>query len=270
MNFNYLFFPTLLLGFLLFRVSVLLCKQKMPSSLSRMLLAFELLAAIPAVLYVLFYLHFFDGALWFYKMRTYPGSELAAAGAGLLTGRIHRQFAGSDWVGKISIPVIFIVLLLIPYIKPLIAPLDYSRLQDHWIDGVCMQSAPSTCGPSSAATLLKQYSYPASESELARECFTYQGGTEIWFLARALIHRGFSINYQITAAGSPSALPCPAIAGVALKGGAGHFIAVVSETSTNFILADPLIGKRTIPKNRLGDYYRFTGFFLHIKPETHQ
>lgn len=264
MNINYCIFPTLLMGFLLFGAEVFLGTRKISRSLSRTLLAFELLAAIPAVLYVLFYLHFFDDALWFYKLRTYPGSELAASGLGLFAGRICRQLAGETWVGKMAIPAIFILLLLIPHSKPLIAPLDYSRLQDRWIDGVCMQSTYSTCGPSSAATLLKQQTYPVSESELARECFTYQGGTEAWYLARAFIRRGFSADYQmIMDRGTP--LPYPAIAGVKLMGGAGHFIAVLGETPTHLILADPLKGKRILPKNDIARYYRFTGFFLHIQ-----
>jgi hypothetical protein len=255
MNLNYVIFPTLLLGFLLFRARVFLGTKKISRSLSLALLAFEILAAIPAVLFVLFYLHFFDGALWFYKLRTFTGSELLASGAGLLAGRFHR---------KIALRAIFIPLLLIPYCKPLIAPLNFSQLQDRWVDGVCLQSTFSTCGPASAATLLKQLGFPASEKQLAKECFTYQGGTEVWYLARAFIRRGLRIDYQIRPVTTPS-LPSPAIAGVTLAGGAGHFIAILGETDTHFILADPLKGKWHIPKKHIGSYYRFTGFFLHIK-----
>jgi hypothetical protein len=86
---------------------------------------------------------------------TFPCSELAVSGMGLLAGRIHQHLVLSARVKRIANKVIFILLLLIPFIKPIVAPFDYNRLQDRWVDGVCMQSTFSTCGPASTATLLK-------------------------------------------------------------------------------------------------------------------
>jgi hypothetical protein len=90
----------------------------------------------------------------------------------------------------------------------------------------------------------------------------------VWYLARAFINRGIKVEYQLLH-DCPSMLPYPAIAGVKLDGGAGHFIAVLGETSTQVILADPLIGKRTLPKNQVASFYHFTGFFLVVKTEHH-
>jgi hypothetical protein len=267
MNLNLLLFPTLLLGFFLFAVEPYFGKKKRSRFAWRMLITFELLAGIPAVLYIIFYLHFFDGALWFYKLRTFTGSELAAAGLGLLAGRIHRRMADSTMVRRLLIPAMLVFLLLIPHIKPLIAPLDYKQLRNNRVDGVCLQITSSTCGPACAATLLEQSGTFVSEKELAKECFTYQGGTEVWYLARALVRRGFVVDYQMKRS-EQTTLPCPAIAGVTLEGGFGHFIAILEETPDFYIIADPMKGKLALPKNNIANHYRFTGFFLHIKPPS--
>lgn len=79
---------------------------------------------------------------------------------------------------------------------------------------------------------MKEFGVAANEKQLAGECLTSRGGTEIWYIARAFERRGFSANVRIQ---SPNDLspPIPAIAGVVLPGGAGHFIAILNEAATN-------------------------------------
>ena len=127
-----------------------------------------------------------------------------------------------------------------------------------------MQSTFSTCGPSSAATLLKAFGQAASEKQLASECLTSRGGTEIWYIARAFERRGFHTQVLIQPWDSLSP-PSPAIAGVVLPGGAGHFIAIMSETSEDVTIGDPMKGKLVVRRADLKSYYRFTGFFLVIQ-----
>jgi len=128
-----------------------------------------------------------------------------------------------------------------------------------------MQSTFSTCGPSSAATILKAFGQTASEKELASECLTSRGGTEIWYIARAFRRRGFRTQVQVQTAASMSPVS-PAIAGVVLPGGAGHFIAILSQTPTEITIADPMKGKLIVKRAELNNYYHFTGFFLIIYP----
>jgi hypothetical protein len=227
------------------------------------LLAF--VAAVPAFLFALYYTHLFDNAAWFYRFRAVPYTELLVGGSGLLAGILHYRFAPETLGEKLVIPAALAALLAVPFVKPLLDPIDLNRLRDRCEGEVCMQSTFSTCGPSSAATLLKAFGQTASEKQLARECFTSRGGTEIWYVARAFERRGFhtSVVIQPLERLSP---PSPAIAGVVLRGGAGHFIAIMSQTADEVTIGDPMKGKLVVKKSDLKSYYDFTGFFLVIQP----
>ena len=100
-----------------------------------------------------------------------------------------------------------------------------------------------------------------SERTLAQEAFTTSGGTENWYLARALRRRGFPVEYVIMDR-PVTRLPYPSVAGVRLPGGAGHFIAVLEETGDAYVIGEPMRGKLTVPKSRLAGAYDFTGFFM--------
>jgi hypothetical protein len=90
------------------------------------------------------------------------------------------------------------------------------------------------------------------------------GGTEIWYLARALNLKGYTTEVVIQRA--VDRLPAlPAIAGVVLHGGAGHFIAVLSENRGQVTLADPLGGESVVGLRNLAREYHFTGFSLTIR-----
>lgn len=136
---------------------------------------------------------------------------------------------------------------------------EYSAL---WRDNVCMQSTMSSCGPASAATLLKAMGYAITERELARDSFTTRTGTEVWYLARALQRRGFTVRYRMTT-GAPTPLPHPAIAGTWFAGskGAGHFIAILDKTRDHYLIGDPLVGPTQIKLVDLHPY-TFSGFFM--------
>ena len=48
-------------------------------------------------------------------------------------------------------------------------------------------------------------------------------------------------------------------------GGAGHFIAIVRETSDEVTIGDPMKGMLLVKRVDLSSYYHFTGFFLLIQ-----
>ncbi|RBP47429.1 peptidase C39-like protein [Roseimicrobium gellanilyticum] len=221
--------------------------------------------AIPCAVYGLYYARLWDEPIWLYQLRAVPGAELLAALGGLLVGWFHwhlpRRFAGS--LGFVS--CFFLLWLSVPYLKQLISPLRKDQLHEKWKDGVCMQSTTSTCGPASAATLLKSMGIEVTEKELATEAFTTSSGTENWYLNHALQRRGIDCSYVLRAPGS-SDLLYPAIAGVRLGARAGHFIAIIGETPEHYIVGEPLSGRRLLRKDRLDrSGYEFTGFFMLLK-----
>jgi hypothetical protein len=224
--------------------------------------------AVPGVLFALYYLHWFDDAIWFYEFRSWPLTEFAAAGAGLLAGLIHAWIVRKKLPLRPLAPLLLLAGLFIPYMKPVVAPLVHAGLAGECRDGVCLQSTASTCGPASVASLLKLFGIDENEKTLAREAYTASGGTENWYLARALRQRGFTVRYVI--ADRPvSRLPYPSVAGVLLPGGGGHYISILGETDTAYVTGDPMQGKVSVPKARLGAVYNFTGFFMVIdRPRT--
>jgi peptidase C39-like protein len=232
---------------------------------SWLFLAGTVLAA-PGFLFVLYYTHLLDNAAWFYSFRVLPVTEFLPGAIGLLAGVLHSRLEPETLGQRLLIPGALLVLIIIPFVKPLLDPIDFTRLRDHFEGEVCMQSTFSTCGPSSTATLLKAFGQTASEKQLAAECLTSQGGTEIWYIARAFKRRGFHEHVLIQQPES-AFLPSPAIAGVVLRGGAGHFIAILSESPDEVTIGDPMKGKLVVKKADLKNYYHFTGFFLVVQPQ---
>ena len=131
------------------------------------------------------------------------------------------------------------------------------------MDGVCLQSSESSCGPASAATLLRLAGVMASEQDIARESFTTRRGTENWYLIRTMRRLGLQVDYRIQTA-DVNALPYPAIVGVRMNGviGPGHFIVVLGKSGDKYIMGDPMRGREEVePKELLHRYY-FTGFSM--------
>jgi hypothetical protein len=219
---------------------------------------------VPAALYAAYYGHWFDRAAWFYQLRSLRGSELLAGGVGFLAGY------GQAWIGKTralkvigasGLPMIAVVLVAIPYLKPMLLPLDTSQMQDRWQDKVCRQSTPSTCGPSCVATILKVYGIAGTEREIARECFTCATGTENWYMARALRRRGLKARFVVT---DPQAEPpgYPAIAGWdQATMGVGHFVTLLAPAEEGHVIGDPVRGRIVVTEAEIKRGY-FSGFYL--------
>lgn len=264
MQVNPLFLPTLVGTALLFRLGWIL-QRKLETRKGRIVLwTVGGLLACPGLLYVLYYSHVLDDAAWLYNLRTVRYTELLACGVGLLAGAFDAWWEPESFGEKAVVPAALLVLVAVPYIKPVLDPLDLTKLKDQCEGEVCLQSTFSTCGPASAATVLKSFGKTASEKELARESLTSRGGTEIWYLARALQRRGVATSVVIRPRGETET-PSPAIAGVVLPGNAGHFIAILSNDEERVTIADPLKGKFVVAKADLVNRYQFTGFFLVLR-----
>lgn len=102
---------------------------------------------------------------------------------------------------------------------------------------------------------------------MARESLTSRGGTEIWYLARALRRRG--LETMVVIRPTPvTDIPSRSIAGVVLPGNAGHFIAILENDGERIKIADPLFGEFTGSKQEMLNQYHFTGFFLVLRGHT--
>lgn len=266
---NFLFIPTLLgaafFGVLGFKAS----SAPRPILHTAVCSLIAALLALPALLFAAYYGHIFDQTAWFYTFRAAPDTELTAAGLGFGAGFIsqlkRRPFLQRSAEGRLAVPTLVLLcagILMVPYVKPIAAPLE-ELPPGQWKQGVAIQTTLATCGPASAATLLRQFNIAASERDLARECFSYRGGTENWYVARALQRHGLRTQYRLTAA-QPATLPVPSLAGVQFggPGTGGHFITLLGRRGDSYIVGDPLVGKLVLTPARLRSRYYFTGFFL--------
>jgi hypothetical protein len=84
---NLLFIPTLLLTALFFIAALKACRL----GKSRELGLVGLMAGIPAILFAAHYSKILGEAKWFYSFRSWPFTELSAAGVGLSFGWLEHQ-----------------------------------------------------------------------------------------------------------------------------------------------------------------------------------
>jgi hypothetical protein len=222
-----------------------------------------LLLALPWLVACIFYLRFLGDPVWFYELRSHAWSELTFAGVGWLGGVLHARFHPENWQQRLLVPAATFVVLLAPLAKQLLNPIRLARLSDHCEGVVCLQTSPSTCGPASAAAILRGYGEQVTERDMAGAAYTSNSGTEAWYLARALRQRGFRAHFVST----QTELPHPAVAGVRMGG--GHFIAVLSADDCQVTIMDPLSGTLTLAPDAMRQRYHFTGFFLVVEPAKH-
>lgn len=117
MNINPLLWPTLALALLAFLAGNRLMRRVSAAKARVGYLLCALLLAAPAALLAVYYLHWFDDALWYYQFRTAPGTELTAACAGLLLGMLPALIprkGGFFGVSSGGALALLLVLLLIP------------------------------------------------------------------------------------------------------------------------------------------------------------
>ena len=260
---NPLFFPTLLLAVIFFMAGWALCRRGQPRTVAWV----GLFAGIPAFLFAVHYAKVLGETRWFYTFRSWPLTELSAAGVGLFFGWLEYRRQQTPRlkkaVGRFLVPFLMSLCVAVPYLKQMFLRPDWNAFQDRWSEGVCLQSSEASCGPAAAATLLRHFGREATERELAVESFSTRRGTENWYLVRALRKRGLDLQYAVVAPGVENTL-FPSIAGVRLNeaGGAGHFITVLARHAEKFVIGDPLVGREELSPAELNERYAFTGFYL--------
>jgi hypothetical protein len=256
---NYIGVAAVVLSIICFAATNKLLGHRSISTRVYFLCCFALLA-VPAVWYTIYYLHVLPEYEWFYTLRSWPGSEflvvfLGCAG-GVAASLIPRRLLG--------LPLFAVLVLAVPpYIKPLVASLPDDWFHERWEGEVCLQSTASTCGPASLTTILRHLGVSTTERQAARAAFSYEGGTEAWYLARYARSCGLSPRFVFHHSFSLEAGQ-PAVVGVRL-GGAGHFIAVLDVHDGRITYADPCSGERCLSLAEFQRRYDFTGFHMVIK-----
>lgn len=258
--------PTIALTALLAGALFLLGRQlarRFAAARGRFVLIFvAAILGIPALLFASYYLHFFDNAAWFINFRAMNYSELVVSGIGFTAGVLYGLLKTDRMYGLVVVGC-SALLFIIPFLKQVLDPLDYATLRTMCPAGVCLQSTASTCGPSSAAAILNRLGVTSSERGLAERARTLHGGTELWYLARAIREKGAKAELVIQRANEIHP-PVPSVAGVVLPGGTGHFIAVLDHTEGQWELMDPLTRNLVVNDAKLAGRYHFTGTFLKI------
>ena len=270
MNLNFLAIPTSFLAALVFWAG-LRYARKFPSKTAAWggVLAGGVLA-IPWATFAAYYLCDLSGAQWFYWFRALRFTELSAAFGGFLFGMLYERIKPRRAVlrhfTERFFAYLFAVLLWLPYLLPMSRPLDWTHFEDNWVNGVCLQSSPSTCGPACAATLLRAAGIDATERELAEEALTHAAGTETWYLARTMRRRGLAVKVCVNR-GKPYLMPMPSIAAVRLRRmkGSKHFIVLFGKGPDGWIVGDPNEGRLVLAGEDLRENYDFSGCYIVVE-----
>lgn len=231
-------------------------KQFEPEKLKKLTGLFAVLS-IPGLLIPMYYLHLFDDRVWYYEFRSIRFIEVLAV--------LTVPFFYTIWsvLPKLKkwICLILFSLLTLPFLKHIVTPLDFRGLENRVVEGITLQSAASTCGPSSMATLLRARGIEMSEQEAARQCRTTLTGTEVWHIKRYLDRLGIGSKFIIDRESAPL---YPAMAGVVTEKGFGHFISILDRTGEKYITGDPLVGREEIDASEIQKRFKFTGFYLKL------
>lgn len=221
----------------------------------------SLTLCLPGAWFAFYYLHLLPEPPLLYQLRALPGSEGFLAIFGIAAG-IWRSLLPRILKPLPTAATIFV--LTIPFLKPVLRPLDPAVLTEHWEGDACIQSSMVTCGPASAASIMRFLGDKETrESHLARDAWTSQSGTEAWHLARAVEKRGFKVRFSAPE-GLPEAKELPGIIGTGGQG-AGHFIAVLEITGEEIVFIDPLRGKDRMSLTKFLKWHQLEPFFMSIQ-----
>ncbi|MHB9023592.1 MAG: cysteine peptidase family C39 domain-containing protein [Armatimonadota bacterium] len=209
-----------------------------------------LLLCLPGLTYILYYAHIVEPRWWYIQFRSITGIETLSAFWGLFVGLLAGwSVAGYRSIvrryGEVLAFLLPIALSAVPFIKPILVPLEpFQKFTDTWDGPACIQSTASTCGPASLAAILNYYGIRKTEREIARACYSCGTGTELWYLIRYARRHG--LQAELLSAPRPEEIPVPSLVGVQIGRGyiraAGHFITVLENKGDQITIGDPMTG----------------------------
>jgi len=218
--------------------------------------------ALPGASFAVYYAHILPESVWYYQFHSLRYTEWFVVMIGVAGGVI------ASFLPRVvlTLPLLGVAgFSIVPFVKPFLGPLDDGALVGRWEEGVCKQSTGSACGVASVATILRSLGANVSEGELAVDAHSYAGGTEAWYLARAVRKRGVRVHFQF-AKGLDPEMKLPGVVGVRW-GSIGHFIPILGKAGDQYVIGDPTVGKETLSSDALHERYEFTGFYMVISKE---
>ncbi len=219
-----------------------------------------------------YYFHWYDDWAWLLEIRSWRGIEGTIIFIGIfcaiLQQNISRKIQFKDSFSRHNGIALLLVMVIVPYIKPIFYTVE-PRWSEKWVQGVCLQTTPYTCGPASTATILNYYGIRKTEHEISHATYFTKHGTEPWYLARYIRSCGLDASF-VPVPSRPADPPVPCIVGVRSGGkkGKGHFIAILGKTPNTFFVADPANGLNELMKDDLFNIYYFVGFVIHVTEKT--
>jgi len=268
MFFNRAIFPAVITGIMFFIIGQRVSGVVNGKPVRLLLGLLFILLCVPNFLFVAYYLHFINEPIWYVKFRAINNIELLSSLIGLFFGFVTFKDE-SFGVFKLKtlnkyIFVICMLLIIIPFIKPIIRPVSRnSEFLDRWKDGVCLQSTGSTCGPAALSTIFNYYGISKKEEEIARASFSSSSGTENWYLIRYAEKNG--LKTEVLYKNRLEDVPVPSIIGTYINGRIGHFITILGKEGDRFVVGDSLKGKLLLTEKEFNEHYTFSNFALHIK-----
>jgi predicted double-glycine peptidase len=264
MVFNWLAIPAVLLACALFPFGRMLAAETETRNDDIMFAVEGLFFALPAIGFLTYHLHFFDGWERFYTIRAVTGTEILAGMAGLLCGMLAQWTKEYRFLGVPGVAVLMVVGILTPHLAPVFQRMDLRGFKNEWQENVCHQSHPYTSGPAAVATLLRKFGNETTEEKVARKTLTSRKGTEPWYLSRYLEKHGLLTEFHLQ---EPSrGIIVPSLAQVILPDRT-HYLAILgNNTNGQFLVGDPNLGALVLGKEALTNNYRFSGLFLEVKP----
>ncbi|MBN1902249.1 hypothetical protein JW926_13070 [Candidatus Sumerlaeota bacterium] len=215
-----------------------------------------------------YYFHWYDDWAWLLEARSRKGFEFTIIFIGvfcsLIQQNVNKKFKCRDPFSCHNGVALILIIITPSFIKPVLHHVE-PGWRESWDEEVCIQTTPYTCGPASAATILKYYGINKTEEEISRSAWLTKHGTEPWHLARIIRKSGLKAKF-VSVPSQPADPPIPCIAGVRQKDDLkkGHFITILEKTENSFTIGDPAVGKLKITKEELFEVYVFVGFVIQV------
>jgi hypothetical protein len=215
---------------------------------------------LPVLLMLGYYTHWLDWP-WYYTFRSWPVSDLVPALVGPGAAFAAAFLGLPAWIAHLLALALVILVPLAVYAKLLWQPLDPATLENHWQDGLCLQSNTSTCGPSATATLMHHYGIQITEKAIATASHTNFRGTWNWYLARMLRRHGLRPRFLRPA--TLAEVPLPSIIGVRSASSRGHFL-VLFTNGDLLNIGDPNLGWLELTPAEFEEQFTFANFALSV------
>jgi hypothetical protein len=171
--------------------------------------------------------------------------------------------------------IVFAFMILIslyysvmPFFYPILVHKQLARQGTMMIPGgLCLQGTSYTCGPAAAVTALRQLGIRAHEGEIAVLAHSNPvAGTPEDLLCLALQKRfgpeGLTFQYRLFESVDQLAAAGLTVLPVKYSLMVDHYITVLEVTAKDVIVADPLVGKRTLTRGHFQSLWRYSGIVI--------